>query len=494
MKTQTLIVTITVLIVAGIIAGGAYYYSTQPTQTPSQSPAITPQKSSTPTTSENTPSPEPSQEKPEPYFPYKDIHVSYDYSPTGMAVGGSVEMEVVNRGGAGEVFVSVVWVNKGENNSKVFYMDELESVLLEAYFVGLRPGPHRVDTYNWTARPALPGDASYGEITVIRSTVERLSYYHLDQVQDIAVTEDLAYMVVGDWGRKITAALCIVDVKDPLNPKDVGRYTFSKSPVAFSEYKIAVDGNHAYVTIGHLDEDEENGLHVIDVSDPSNPEKVGEYLTGGDERPRGIVVNDGYAYIITQEPHVTRGHLLIIDVNAPSNLQEVGRYEIGSAESVTIKDSYAYVVGSNRLYIIDISTPSRPIEVASYSYTCQSSIVRGDIVISSNHAFVVRSDGSLIVFNVTHPSNPNIIGEWSSEISTLRDVAVSGKNVYAASYKGLFIIDVNNLYTPKEVGRHVGFRKGGNCIAVSGKYAFLAGSNGLHIFELLNLAELEKRE
>ncbi len=341
------------------------------------------------------------EEEPDPYFPYADFGVGYDYSPSGMVVGGRVSKEVTNRGGAGDVFVKVTWVNRGENVSKVFYMDEGESVLLEAYFAGIRPGTQGVDKYTWTARPALSGDASQGEMTVIRSTVKRLSHFDLGPMLDVAVVDDYAYIIVGDWGRQIIAALHIVDLKDPFNPKEVGQYSFAKSPAAFSEYNIDVMGDYAYVTIGHSNEDDENGLHIIDISDRSKPEKVGEYLTGEDEQPCDIALTKNYAYIITE------GLLLVIDGSDPLNPQEIGQYKINDAESIAIENGYAYILGRYQLNVIDVSIPDQIKEVANKTYQFQLYSVQGKVITSGNYAFAVIKDGSLLVFDVTIQSNHN---------------------------------------------------------------------------------------
>ena len=134
---------------------------TPSTPTPASSP--TPTTSPTPT---QTPTPTHTPPKPDPYVnPYGRIIEDKWYDEGGNPIGISVGREVINRGGAGKVFVSVKC--GGLSSSKVFYMDKGEKIIVMAYFKISVPG---VVITEWTARPALPSDTSQGEIEVERLT------------------------------------------------------------------------------------------------------------------------------------------------------------------------------------------------------------------------------------------------------------------------------------------------------------------------------------
>ena len=70
--------------------------------------------------------------------------------------------------------------------------------------------------------------------------------------------------------------LKIVDLSDPSEPRLLGRLTLPQSLKA-----VALSGPHAYVT-------GQDGLWVIDVSNPAAPLMVGFYETPG--FPSGVVV------------------------------------------------------------------------------------------------------------------------------------------------------------------------------------------------------------
>ena len=85
-------------------------------------------------------------------------------------------------------------------------------------------------------------------------------------------------------------------------------------------YDVKVVGNYAYVADGAA------GLHVIDVSNPTNCVRVGGYDTMGPARgvsgtARGVAVSGNYAYVADFDEG-----LQVIDVRNPAKAVRVGGY------------------------------------------------------------------------------------------------------------------------------------------------------------------------
>ena len=94
---------------------------------------------------------------------------------------------------------------------------------------------------------------------------------------------------------------------------------------------VAVAGGYAYVA------DYENGLVVVDVSDPANPTRVGGYDTSGSAQ--GVAVSGGYAYVADGG-----SGLVVVDVSDPVNPTYASGYDTyGSAYDVAVAGGYAYV-------------------------------------------------------------------------------------------------------------------------------------------------------
>ena len=95
-------------------------------------------------------------------------------------------------------------------------------------------------------------------------------------------------------------------------------------------YNVAVNGNYAYIGNGYL-------LQVLDISDPTNPKIAGELLTSS--LVFTVTLSENYLY--------TTSPFRIIDISNPSEPILVNTYTLPSAippsSAITVKGNYAYV-------------------------------------------------------------------------------------------------------------------------------------------------------
>ncbi|MDP8238840.1 MAG: choice-of-anchor D domain-containing protein [Candidatus Hatepunaea meridiana] len=107
---------------------------------------------------------------------------------------------------------------------------------------------------------------------------EEVSWFHTPgQARDVVVSGDYVCAAVGENG------LVVIDISDPDNPNIVG--SFDTPGIANG---VTLIGEHAYIGDG------ENGLLVINVSDPENPDLVYSKDTPG--FTTNIVVHGDYAF------------------------------------------------------------------------------------------------------------------------------------------------------------------------------------------------------
>ena len=108
------------------------------------------------------------------------------------------------------------------------------------------------------------------------------------------------------------------------------------------------------------------GLDIFEVNDPTKPKHLShlnlEYAAND------VYLEDNYAYVADSD-----NGLVIVDVSNPIEPKVVGHYYTGWAEDVYIKDNYAYVaVGDNGLVILDINDPT----AVSYTHLTLPTILR----------------------------------------------------------------------------------------------------------------------
>ena len=136
-----------------------------------------------------------------------------------------------------------------------------------------------------------------------------------------------------------TGGLNIVDIRDPANPQLVGQYAYD---MAYT-WSVAVTGKYAF-----LAERAGNEIKAIDISDPSAMMEVGSY--GGFSRIEAIQAFGRYVYALDSWDGVR-----VIDFGDPSNPQEVGYFNTGGyAKGLHVNNgTMAIGDGGGGLYLVD---------------------------------------------------------------------------------------------------------------------------------------------
>lgn len=273
----------------------------------------------------------------------------------------------------------------------------------------------------------------------------------------------------------------------------------------------------------------DNGsVRLAGAVDWTAPVVRGTFDAAGSGDGRAVVVQNGYAYLVTDDGG--DGRLLIInatDVTAPTL---AGSVPLGApGYGLVVSGGYAYVArgsGSGELAVIDIRTPATPTlvrtvdapgsaagrsiagegallllgrngsgstdEVHAYTIpsadaanpTAQGSLnLSGDptvesVVLRSGTAFLATTGdpAELVVVNATAPAS--LTQQGTLDLSGTTDatgVAVSGPSVYLTRSGGneFVVADVSNLSRPVVLGE-LDLGNGANGLAVEGGFAYVA--------------------
>lgn len=293
-------------------------------------------------------------------------------------------------------------------------------------------------------------------------------------------TEVRAIHIIGDYAYCLYFdGLIILNVSDPVTPVFV-----SKTYCEGDGNGLFISGNYAYVASGV------GGLHIIDISNPQNPTRIGGYNMPEDQLPARevsyrVFVEGNYAYVTTGNHG-----LQIIDVSNPTDptlvlnyfFTDIGKYPLG----IFIVGNYAYLTctymyQTSSIDILDITNPSAPVEVTSYM---QGGEFEFDLYVSGNNAYSCLN-GKFEITDFTNPSNPIEVGSCPIAAgSTISDLSVVGQYVYIIGESGLQIVNVidpGNPYVETE-----GYNPGkATAVSVNNGYAYLA--NGMYSLEILDI-------
>lgn len=301
-------------------------------------------------------------------------------------------------------------------------------------------------------------DTVAGELKLPPFELQLVRSYEIpgEYTSSIAISGDYAYVMDKSEG------LHVVDISDPTNPTIAGSYDHPTDKYAFG---LTISGNYAYVAHG------EAGLVIIDISDPTNPILAGSCSTPNTCNSQ-IDISGNYVYVASRD-----GGLRIIDVSDPTNPTQAGYHDPGQVHGVAVSGNYVYIgddtATQHRLLAIDISDPTNPFLVGQCSFTDPHV---SHIVISGDYAYVGDHFGGLQVVDISDPTNPTLAGSydtpgWSSGI------AITGDYAYVADeIAGLQVIYIGDPNNPILVGNYNTPGRA-NEVAISGDLAYVVGYN-----------------
>jgi len=199
---------------------------------------------------------------------------------------------------------------------------------------------------------------------------------------------------------------------------------------------VAVQGDYVYVAVGLR-------LVVLDVSDPTTLQEIGS-TTPFPQFVEGVTVSGTLAYVADG-----MSGLQIVDVSTPTAPIEIGAYDTpGYAEGVAVAGRYAYVAdGHYGLRIVDVSDPTEPAEVA-YAYPLNYVF---DVVMDGKYAYLAAAGAGLLVVDVSDPAHPVELGAYDTP-GYAYGVDVAGDVVYVADgWEHVRVVDVSEPANPAEL-------------------------------------------
>jgi subtilase family serine protease/flagellar hook assembly protein FlgD len=299
--------------------------------------------------------------------------------------------------------------------------------------------------------------------------------------EQLALVGNYAYVVALEEfsGGGYDIKLRIVDVSDPTRPREVGQY----APTGKKVYAVIVGNNYAYVGVSGSGS---SALHVLNISNPANPQFVREITNVDDLEGDGGTVAGNRLYLV----HGIKG-ISIWDISQPDNPQRLGSLDTpGVARSVAVSGNYAFVSegrwfdpGAEKGYlrVVDVSNPANPQIVASVDVGDNNPWFPLALDSANNRLFVGLSDRSrTVVYNISNPTNP--IEVWRGE-GLFGGADFSARRLVTSS--GIFIVwDISGA-TPNRLGEH-GLPHQPVVAALKDNYIVTNSKNGLVVFNVAN--------
>ncbi len=199
-------------------------------------------------------------------------------------------------------------------------------------------------------------------------------------------------------------------------------------------YKLVIVDDIGYVAGGGV-------FFTLDVSDPENPQVLGEYSEVS--HCRDVSIQGHYAFL----PNVYR--LVVVDIEDPCNIEYVGEYEaMYTVDEVEVAGDFAYILTTGGISILDISDVGN-IQLRG---SCDFFGVRSSYTLDGDLIFVTMWSDEVYVYDVSDPDDPYRVRTLYSPGTALYAVCEDSVVYIGAEDFGVRMVDISDLLNPHEVG------------------------------------------
>jgi hypothetical protein len=177
------------------------------------------------------------------------------------------------------------------------------------------------------------------------------------------------------WRGYNTAGTDIIDVSEPISPKLLGVVNENFFP------GDSAGANSYGYTVGY------DELQIVDISNPQHPLNVGFYNVAGSK----VIVANNHIFVSSYQSGFFIFKQLPIRLPRPAvTVDQVGHFG-GAANTVSIRDHYAYMGSGPEVSILDISDPTRPRRIGQFVLPGERTVTVQDITIEGSLAYVVAN-------------------------------------------------------------------------------------------------------
>ncbi len=221
-----------------------------------------------------------------------------------------------------------------------------------------------------------------------------------------------------------------VSVSDRTDPQLLKSWQFPESGSYFMD--IVFSGKILYAALNQ-------DVLAIDFSDLNNIHQVGSVTTSG--WIEDLAVQGNYVYTASEDQGMS-----VVDVADPTNPQEKATFRESNMDyyvGIQIQGDYAYIADSwVGLKIINISNPLAPALAGSFT-NVSGDFYADQIAVSGNYAYTQGNWGEVLFFNISDPSNPQLKGSY--HLSGVSALTALSRMVYVGeNFSGIYAVSNDN--------------------------------------------------
>ena len=278
----------------------------------------------------------------------------------------------------------------------------------------------------------------------------------------------------------ITGGTSIIDVTDPANPEEI---VFIQGPTAppYEWRDFKTHSNYLYVT--SEGNGTGSGLQIIDLSQLPDTAFLVNTFNQTFTSAHNLYIADGFAYVVG----TSQGGMHILDLSNPTNPVQVGYYGAsGYVHDVYVWNDTAYVSSANTYDLVNLTNKSNP-QLISQSAVLPGIYAHSGWLTEDKRYFIACEEFNvrdITIWDLQDRSSWDIIEQgWQmTGSSPVHNVFVLGNYAHISYYtSGYVVLDISDPSSPQFAGQYDTYpqNNGANYDGAWGCYPYLPSGNVL---------------
>jgi len=265
-----------------------------------------------------------------------------------------------------------------------------------------------------------------------------------EPVYELHAEDDMLFIIDDSSIRE--NMLHIADLASPTDPVELGTFT------SFGGYlsDVFVFDNYAFVI-------QTPYLNIVDVHDVYHPAPMGSFFGVGGRSGAWNTVEYYQNHVFLVGPS-TQG-MSIIDVSDPANPELAGTYEsLHQAEfnDIDLEGNILFVASANQgLLVLDVSNPVQPQLINQITGPVCDSIIVG-VYVEGNYCYFVNFCPRLKIYDISNPYDMTLVGECSTPHASGNLFVYDNVAFLPVAYTATDLVDVSDPHNPTFIIDHPG--------------------------------------
>ena len=304
------------------------------------------------------------------------------------------------------------------------------------------------------------------------------SFGQMGSITNIRIKENYIFLANNTFG------LSVVDIKNQVNPRLMYHWDINEQITSFEIY-----GDHIYLGC------EYSGLQVLKFTELIKTKEIFGYSPN--IYARNIILDDDKAFLCSIEDGPYEGGLSIFDISDPFNPQHIGNFSNSGFEfyDVEVKGGICFAAAyNNGLLSLNITDPANINILDSIGgYLLNFS---QNIEIFNEFAFVANGLIGLDIYDISDPLNMQYITNYPGDMSdgVYLDIKIRNDCAFIAKgYEGLEILNISNLNSIKSIANYTDTYNNSQAVELWGNYLLVADRfDGLEILDISDVSNPQK--